>query len=248
MPGVDAAATRPYRKSGVRPLAGITPLIAPLCPGITRNYSCNDPRYRRHHDQEVRSRMGTSPDREQHETRKSAGSTRTAGVVAIALLALVATLPGIAVAVAFAILAYEIRRVRVKIFVGWAIAITATGIALAGFSPTTWLYWSTSFATRTWLSPVAAAFPADSTGVRGWMHTHTGMSYLEVAWTQLWFGAPLGFLAAIVFIVAVRSRPRALRGRIEGDEHSNMRPIGFLDRRRRTAERRKIAAGHYTGN
>ncbi|WP_137725832.1 hypothetical protein [Prescottella subtropica] len=192
--------------------------------------------------------MGTAPDREQHETRKPAGSTSTAGIVALAVLALVAALPGVAVAVAFAILAYEIRRVRIIMWAGWAAATAVAGIALAGFSPATWLYWSTSFATRTWLSPIAAGFPADSTGVRGWMHTHTDMSYLEVTWTQLWFGVPLGFLAAIGIIVVFRSRPRALRGRIEGTEHSNQRPVGFLDRRRRTVERRKIAAGHYTGS
>ncbi|MBM4569180.1 hypothetical protein GS489_01335 [Rhodococcus hoagii] len=166
--------------------------------------------------------------------------------MAIAAIVLVATLPGVALALVFAVLAYEIRRVRIIMWASWAGITAAAGIVLAGFSPTTWLYWSTSFATRTWLSSVAAGFPDGSGGIRGWMAAHTEMNFLEVAWTQLWFGVPLGFLAAIGVIVVFRSRPRALRGRIEGTEHSNMRPVGILDRRRRTIERRKVAAGHYT--
>ncbi|MGU3585157.1 hypothetical protein ACLBYD_18515 [Rhodococcus sp. C26F] len=191
--------------------------------------------------------MGSRTDAEQHDTRNPSSTVNTIGLAAVSAVVVLAALPGVAAAAIFSILAYELRRVRVRIWATWAAATAVLGIAAAGFSPITWLYWSTSFATRTWLSTVAESFPADSSGLRGWMRTHSDASILEVVGTQLGFGIPVGFTVTIVVIVAFRARPRALRGRIEGPEHSNMRPVGFLDRRRRAIERQKIADGYYTG-
>ncbi|KSU66876.1 hypothetical protein AS032_31975 [Rhodococcus qingshengii] len=198
-----------------------------------------------HRIREVRKFMGKTIGADSDRESGSSSNAQARLIAAVLALAALAAVPGVVVAIVFAVLAFEIRRVRVKMWTIWAAVTAIIGIAAAGFSLTTWLYWSTSFTTRIWLHTPAANLPPDSSGLLGWSRANADMSILQVIWTQLWFGVPVGFALAAVLIVLFRSRPRALRGRIEGAEHSNMRPVGILDRRRRDIERNKVASGHY---
>ena len=177
-------------------------------------------------------------DRKPDTGRSDAGLWKAAGCVVLLLAA-----PGATIAFIASLLAYERRRVRAQWWAGWAAATLAIGICLAGFSVTGWLYWSGSSIAL--LLPVQPPDTA-AAGYFGWIRAHSDISILEMVWMQAWFGIPLGFATTTVVIVGFRSHSRALRGQIEGPEHSNMRPVGILDRRRRNIERRKVAAGHYT--
>jgi hypothetical protein len=170
--------------------------------------------------------------------RSEAGLWKAAACVVCLLAA-----PGATIAFIVSLLGYERRRVRAQWWAGWAAATFAIGVCLAGFSVTGWLHWSGS--SIAFLLPEQ---PAESTGTGyvDWIRAHSDISLLEMVWMQAWFGIPVGFAATDIVIVGIRSHSRKLRGQIEGPEHSNMRPVGILDRHRRNIERRKVAAGHYT--
>lgn len=190
--------------------------------------------------------MGTTIGASDDGTRnRSALQNRSKiiGGVAAACIVVLATVPGVALAYAASLFAYEQRRVRVKVWWRWVAATLIVGIACAGMSLSTWVYWSTSFFARIWWP---AGLDTDGTGIRSWIDGHTDASAVSIIWTQAWFSMPVGILLTIVTIVLFRSRARALRGRIEGAEHSNQRPAGLYDQYRRRRERTRIASGYYT--
>ncbi|MDN5756946.1 MAG: hypothetical protein L0H59_00170 [Tomitella sp.] len=163
--------------------------------------------------------------------------------VAAGCIIILATIPGVALTYIGALIAYEQRRIRVKVWWRWVAATFLAGIAFAGMSLSTWAFWSSSFVARVWWP---AGTGSGGNGIHGWIDGHTDASVASVIWTQAWFGMPIGILLTIITIVLFRSRARSLRGRIEGDEHSNMRPVGLYDHYRRRRERSRIASGYYT--
>ena len=189
--------------------------------------------------------MGKS--KESNDAGQNATSTRpNLGLIAVAAAAVCAVAaPAALVVFGTSILAYELRRVRVQWWIGWAVTTFVIGLCFAGLSITTWIFWSGSFIAYAWCPRWGNGFAYGRGGWLGWVHDHSGINIIEMLWLQTWFGAPIGFALTATVILVFRSYSRHLRGQIEGDEHSNRRPVGVLDRRRGRIERQKIADGYY---
>lgn len=175
------------------------------------------------------------------DTPTRSNGARSALVTGVLLFVAMAALPGTMLAAAGAVIGVEYRRVRTSRWFLWAAITLGLGVIAAGLSTSTWMAWSTSFAATTWAGGLLDGFDA---GVLGWAAAHTTLPRAQVIGTQLAFGVPTGLALGAVYS-AVRSRARRLEGAVEGDAYSNMRPVGWLDRRRERSVRHQIAAGDY---
>lgn len=177
------------------------------------------------------------------EKRSSSSSSGPLLAAAIAALAVIVAVPGVAVTVVAGVLAVEYRRVRTGRWMAAALAALVLAVAIAGLSIAQWAAWSTSFAAGTWASGLLPD-PGLATGIMHWAATHTDTTWLVIIATQAAFGIPVGlFLVGGYSVFRVRSR--RLLNVVEGPEYSNIRPVGFLDRRHEQRVRENMAAGHY---
>lgn len=187
-----------------------------------------------------------STDNTEHERkpadRSPTNTLQRATVIAAAALVVTCLFPGYTAVLIAAIGAYEVRRVRRWWFGVWAAVTSVIGWALAGASLTQWMAWPLSQIGHTFawiLAPAPEANPIVMS-----INEIAESSLLSLVWMQLWGCAPAALLTTVIF-ASWRSHSRNIRGQIEGPEHTNRRPVGILDRRRRDRERHRIAAGHY---
>lgn len=166
---------------------------------------------------------------------------RSALLTGAILVLAFATVPGTMLAAAGAVVGIEYRRVRTSRWFFWAVISLVIGVIAAGVDTGLWLAWSTSFAATTWASGLLASFDS---GALGWAAANTDMPMTQVIGTQLAFGIPTGLAIGAVFS-AFRSRSRRLEGAVEGEAYSNLRPVGWLDRRNERKVRENIASGAY---
>lgn len=159
----------------------------------------------------------------------------------VILLLAVAAVPGTMLAAAGAVVGVEYRRVRTSRWFLWATITLVVGVIAAGGDTGLWLAWSTSFAATTWASGLLPSFDS---GVLGWAADNTTMDLPKMIGTQLAFGIPTGLGIGAIFS-AFRSRARRLEGAVEGEAYSNLRPVGWLDRRHERKVREQIADGAY---
>lgn len=172
------------------------------------------------------------PDRESHT------STKPYGWLLLSVLVTV-LFTGYTVVAAAAILAFEKRRVRTRWFALWAMVTFLLGRLVAG-SMSNWYGWLLAQAAVFRLIPDSAA----SSGALAVAASFRSEPFAAVAATTI-AAAPLALLTAAIF-GRIRSFSRATRGQIEGESHSNQRPVGILDRQRIQRNRRRVAAAHYT--
>lgn len=166
---------------------------------------------------------------------------RSALLTGVLLVLAVAAVPGTMLAAAGAVIGIEYRRVRTSRWAAWAAIAVVIGVIAAGVDTGLWLAWSTSFAATTWASGMLSSF---DTGILGWAAANTDMELPKVIGTQLAFGIPTGLGIGAIYS-AFRSRARRLEGAVEGHAYSNMRPVGWLDRRHERKVREQIADGSY---
>lgn len=175
------------------------------------------------------------------DTNARPNQGRSALLTGITLILATAALPGTMLAAAGAVIGIEYRRVRTSRWLAWSGAALVVGVIAAGVNTGLWLAWSTSFAATTWASGLLASF---DTGTLGWAAANTDLPMLQVIGTQLAFGIPTGLAIGAIYS-AFRSRARRLEGAVEGDAYSNMRPVGWLDRRHELKVREQIEDGAY---
>lgn len=179
-------------------------------------------------------------DDEKKQPSSSAGPQLAA---ALASLAVIVAVPGVAITVAAGILAVEYRRVRTSRWMLAALGTLVVAVAIAGLSVNQWTAWSTSFVAGTWGSGLMPD-PGSATGILHWAATHTDANWLAIIATQAAFGVPVGLFCVGIYSV-VRVRSRRLLNVVEGPEYSNIRPVGFLDRRHEERVRERMASGYY---
>lgn len=180
-------------------------------------------------------------DRKPADRKPTAGPQRTA-IAALIALAITCVFSGYTAVLIVAVGAYEVRRVRRWWFAVWAAVTFILGWAFAGASITEWISWPLSQIGHTF--PWMLTWAPDTNPIIGAVNNISEGSLPALIWVQLWGCAPAALLTTVAF-ATWRSHSRNIRGQIEGKEHSNRRPVGILDRRRRARERNRIATGHY---
>lgn len=168
------------------------------------------------------------------------GGSAVRGLLVLGIVLLI-VLPGYLVTLTPAVLAYERRRVRTGWYWLWALVTLILGIVLAG-SVSAWQAWLLAWPGH--MLPIA--FHAGEPGsVPAMAAAFQSVSAAHAVLCQTIALAPIAMASCAVFTLA-RSFSRKTRGRIEGDDHSNERPVGILDRRRIIRERRRVAAARYS--
>ncbi|MFI8695960.1 hypothetical protein [Dietzia maris] len=177
------------------------------------------------------------------ENKPASSSNGPLLATAIAALAVIVAVPGVAITVVAGILAVEYRRVRTSRWMLAALVTLVIAVAVAGLNLARWTAWSTSFVAGTWGSGLLPD-PGGATGILHWAATHTDATLLSIIATQAAFGVPVGLFCVGAYSV-FRVRSRRLLNVVEGPEYSNIRPVGVLDRRHEQRVRDRIASGHY---
>ena len=182
----------------------------------------------------------TASDTGQTRGNDNRGVVRAMLIVAVAATAI--AFPGYLAVTVVAVLAHELRRVRIRWMWLWAAVTFVGGVFLAG-SLSSWQAWL--------LAQVGHLAPqlliTDSADPRPTFDTAAAFAHVSAAHAilcQLIAAAPLGFVTAAV-LAQYRRFSRSVRGTIEGPDYSNQRPVGFLDRRRADRIGRRIRAGEY---
>ncbi|WP_347956145.1 hypothetical protein [Gordonia aichiensis] len=185
-------------------------------------------------------------EKSEPKTRRSGRRAGGRSVLAltITLLLAIVLLPGYLLVTAIGVFIHEERRVRGRWYLIWGAASFLVGLIAAG-GTTGWAGWNLAQVGLLFsrFLPDPNQMPATALTVAAGFAGQPLTSVLA----QLVASAPLAFLTTAA-IVRYRRLAREQRGQIEGETHSNQRPVGVLDRARNDRERKKIAAGHYLTN
>lgn len=159
---------------------------------------------------------------------------------ALGVLLLTAGAPLLIAVVIVGVLIAERRLVRQRWWWAWTVAAFAAALlAAGGLWP--WL-------TGGWRAIAAwgarLGIPAD------WLRTihlpaewlRTPWSWPQIIWHEVLVAAPIGILIVALFNLS-RLDSRRQMGRIDSDEYSNLRPVGWIDRRRCRKNLAAAAAG-----
>lgn len=185
--------------------------------------------------------MGLFASADEPDDRTPAKSANPRALVFLVPIAVTLMFPGFVLITAVSSLVHERRRVRARWYLTWAAVTAIIGVIAAG-STTAWMGWNLAFVGSV-ASRLITTTPDTALGVAAGFAGNLGDAVLA----ETVAAAPLAFLFT-AGIVRYRRQSRDQRGMIEGDLHSNQRPVGTLDRTRNDRERRKIAAGHYLIN
>ena len=190
------------------------------------------------------SRASTSAEEQEAVTSQSPTPRRSGplGLLVFMGLLLITFFTGFTIVFVAAVLAHEIRRVRIRWLTGWAAATLMLALLAAGGAGA-WGSWLLAEVGN--LTPrLLFADPTTPDAVRTQAAAFATTTWLHSLACQLIAAAPLAFVSAAVF-AAWRHDAREVRGQIEGHEYSNRRPVGILDRQRIKWNRGRIAAAHF---
>lgn len=184
--------------------------------------------------------FGTPPETVEKNNTATRSAAPLIGVVVLVLLLLAPLLP-----VLFAVCAIsgERRRIRLSRWLASCAVAHVVSLAFAGFSINRWLGWWQAAPAALWggFIPETVTAPA----VAGLRHAHTDTAPL-VLWTHHLMVAGPAALALMCLWWWWRSYALALRGENEGEQYSNMRPIGWLDRRRAARNETAVRSGEWS--
>jgi hypothetical protein len=186
----------------------------------------------------------TSDDQSNNSTNQPSPTRRSGplGLLLFVALTLAVLFTGYTVALVAAVLAHELRRVRIRWFAIWA-ATTFVIALLAAGGLSAWGAWLLAEVGN--LTPkLLFADPTQPESVTTQAAAFATTSWAHAAACQLIAAAPLAFATAAL-TTWWRHDSREIRGSIEGPDFSNRRPIGILDRQRITRNRRRVATAHY---
>lgn len=189
------------------------------------------------------SRRPNEPDQARtSDPAKPQDSSQLRAVGALVAPVILVGFTGFALVLAGAVLAHEIRRVRIRWLLTGAAATLLVGIVTAGgVGP--WAAWFLAQVGH-FAPQILFANPDQPHLVQTQAAAFATVSAPHAVICQLIAGAPLAFLLAAA-VALWRRDARAVRGTIEGPEYSNRRPVGIVDQIRERRERQRIAAGHY---
>jgi len=140
----------------------------------------------------------------------------------------------------------ERRLVRQRWWWCWVGVTALIGVAAAG-GPAGWVTGVLRSPASAWVQ-LSASATESLTGLgapAGWFTDMVLWSWPQIVAAQLTFGVPIGLLIVALWDLA-RLPGRRQMGTIEGPLHSNVRPPGWLDRRRTRRTLHRVAAGEFS--
>lgn len=174
--------------------------------------------------------MGLGSSKDDKEANKDS-SNGCAGVL-LGIVVIVALLALVPLAVfLFPIFAVVGERRLVRLSRWWMATGIATviGLAAAGFNLTRWLGWFSSAPALLWGKMLGADSPIGL--FAHWGKVNAQEPHLNLALQHILTSVPLA-LFAMCFWWWWRSYAMSLRAEHEGEQYSNQRPVGWLDKRR----------------
>lgn len=173
------------------------------------------------------------------EKKTNKGGLAISGTIFVLLT--LATQPLIVILFAIFAIIGEKRRVRLSRWAGATVATWLIGIMVAGFSPATWFGW--------WPAGAAMLWQAGTAPLKGIpllsliAETADNGQYLFLK--HALFATPVALFLMSIWWWA-RSYSLRLRGQNEGEEYSDRRPVGFLDKWRRKRNLVAVQSGQWS--
>ena len=187
------------------------------------------------------------PKVEAVQVRRGIGPMIWLKLLGVVFVAAVTVLwPVLTCTVIIGVMTAERRLIRQRWWWGWVGVTALIGVAAAG-GPTAWATGALRSPASAWVQLSASAGETmTGWGVpAGWFTDMVMWSWPQIITAQLAFGVPIGLLVVALWDLA-RLPGRRQMGTIEGPLHSNVRPPGWLDRRRTRRTLHRVAAGEFS--
>lgn len=189
-------------------------------------------------------------DNDDADVRGGGGAADFAGAVGVLLLVgLTVCWPLILVTAYVGYLLWDRRRVRVRWFAGLTVVAGIAALIISIAAGSGWLSWAVQAPVALW-SRVASGIVTDVTGWFGdaavaWTEQAHALPWSSVIARHLVVGVPVG-LAVATLIAVLGNDGKRQSGRLEGRDYTNVRPVGWLDRRRAHRNLAHVASGGAT--